>query len=230
MLRRLRPDRRRRIAAADGDGAAYHQGKVEVQPVRTTIRGKNLTVSDDDRAYVERKLRRLQRMLDDRSEAEVELRLEGNRKVDDSHIVDVAVNTAGKHLRGVGTASTFRVAADEVIDKIERRVVDARQRPRDRRRSEAARHPEPVLPLEETAEIVSEEPPEPDEDSRIVKTKRFAIEPMFEEDAITRMEELGHTFFIFVNAESEQVAVLYRRKDGRYGLIEPEIGGGYGAD
>jgi putative sigma-54 modulation protein len=69
-----------------------------------------------------------------------------------------------------------------------------------------------------------------DDDSRIVKVKRFAIKPIFEEDAISRMEELGHTFFIFVNAESEQVAVLYRRKDGRYGMIEPVIGGGYSSD
>jgi putative sigma-54 modulation protein len=53
---------------------------------------------------------------------------------------------------------------------------------------------------------------------------------MFEEDAITQMEELGHTFFIFVNAENEQVAVLYRRRDGRYGLIEPVIGGAYAPD
>jgi putative sigma-54 modulation protein len=199
--------------------------------VRTTIRGKNLTVSDKDRAYIERKLQRLERMLDDRSEIEVELRLEGNRKVDDSHIVDVAVDVAGQHLRGVGTASTFRVAADDVIDKIERRVVEARQRPRDRRRAEHARYAEQVPPYEPLLEPdltpVAEDPAAAEDDSRIVKVKRFAIEPMFEEDAITRMEELGHTFFIFVNAESERVAVLYRRKDGRYGLIEPTVGGGY---
>jgi len=196
--------------------------------VRTTIRGKNLTVSDKDRAYIERKLQRLERMLDDRSEAEVELRLEGNRKVDDSHIVDVAVNTAGQHLRGVGTASSFRVAADDVIDKIERRVVEARQRPRDKRRSEHARYNEMALPMEP---VESPDVPEVAEtESQVVKVKRFAIEPMFEEDAIARMEELGHTFFIFVNAENEQVAVLYRRKDGRYGLIEPAIGGGYSGD
>ena len=73
-------------------------------------------------------------------------------------------------------------------------------------------------------------PADEDEESRVVKIKRFAIEPMFEEDAIARMEELGHTFFIFVNAENERVAVLYRRKDGRYGLIEPAIGGGYSDD
>ena len=196
--------------------------------MRTTIRGKNLTVSDKDRAYIERKLQRLERMLDDRSEAEVELRLEGNRKVDDSHIVDVAVMTAGQHLRGVGTASSFRVAADDVIDKIERRVVEARQRPRDKRRSEHARFNEASMTAGPVIEPM--EPEAPDPDSQVVKVKRFAIEPMFEEDAITRMEELGHTFFIFVNAENERVAVLYRRKDGRYGLIEPAIGGAYSAD
>jgi ribosome hibernation promoting factor len=192
-----------------------------VLSVRTTIRGKSLTVSDKDRAYIERKMRRLERMLDDRSESQIELRLEGNRKVDDSHIVDVAVVTAGQRLRGTAAASSFRVAADEVIDKIERRVVEARQRPRDKRRSEHARYSEAGgLP---GFQVDADEPGSTD--SQVVKIKRFAIEPMFEEDAIARMEELGHTFFIFVDAENEQVAVLYRRKDGRYGLIEPTIGG-----
>ena len=63
--------------------------------------------------------------------------------------------------------------------------------------------------------------------SRIVKTKRFAIEPMFEEDALARMEELGHLFFVFVNAESEKLCVLYKRRGGDFGLIEPVIGGEY---
>ncbi len=57
----------------------------------------------------------------------------------------------------------------------------------------------------------------------MVKTKRFAMQPMFEEDAIAQMEELGHAFFVFLNAENEDVAVLYRRRDGSYGLIEPVI-------
>ena len=60
-----------------------------------------------------------------------------------------------------------------------------------------------------------------------MKVKQFAIEPMFEEDAMSRMEELGHSFFIFVNAENERLGVLYRRRDGRFGLIEPVVGGGY---
>ena len=64
-------------------------------------------------------------------------------------------------------------------------------------------------------------------DRRIVKVKRFDIEPMFEEDAVARMNELGHSFFVFVNAENERVAILYRRSEGDYGLIEPVIGGEY---
>ena len=186
----------------------------------TTIRGKNLTVSEKDRAYIERKMQRLERMLDDRSEADVELRLEGNRKVDDSHVVDVTLSINGRSLRGTAAASTFMVAADDVIDKLERRTVESKQRPRDRRRAEQARYDEREL-IQPT---VDDDTPASDDDSRIVKIKRWAIEPMFEEDAIARMEELGHQFFIFVNAETEQVAVLYRRKDGRYGLIEPEVG------
>ncbi len=194
--------------------------------MQTLIRGKNVTVSGTDRAYVERKMLRLERMVDDRSEAEVDLRLEGNRKVDASHVVEVTVRVDGRSLRGTAAAASFKVATDEVIDKLERRAVESRQRPRDRRRSEQARFDETSL----IDHAVDDAPDLDDAEARIVKTKRFAIEPMFEEDAISRMEELGHTFFIFVNAENEQVAVLYRRKDGRYGLIEPVIGGAYNSE
>ena len=68
---------------------------------------------------------------------------------------------------------------------------------------------------------------DPGHERRIVKTKRFAIEPMFEEDAVAAMEELGHQFFVFVNAETEQVAILYARNDGDLGMIEPIVGGEY---
>ena len=193
--------------------------------MRTTIRGKNLTVAEKDSAYIERKLRRLERMLDERSEADVELRLEGNRKVADSHIVEVALSIDGRSLRGNAAAATFRAATDDVIDKLERRTAEHKQRPRDRRRAEQVRFNEAPV------QLGSGEGPEAEGDgSLVVKIKRFAIEPMFEEDAISRMEELGHTFFIFVNAENERIAVLYRRRDGRYGLIEPVIGGTYGRD
>jgi len=188
--------------------------------VRTTIRGKNLTIAETDREYVERKMRRLERMLDDRSESDVELRLERRSNEDDSHVVEVMLTIDGQPLRGTASASTFKAAADDVIDKLERRTVEHRKRPRDRARGGQSHHAAP------TAAAAGE-----DDDTAaerlIVKVKRFAIEPMFEEDAVSQMEELGHTFFIFVNAETERVAVLYRRRDGRYGLIEPAVGGSY---
>ena len=79
-------------------------------------------------------------MLDERCEADVELRLEGNRKVADSHVVEVSLVIDGLLLRGEAAASTFRAAADEVVDKLERRTVDAKERPRDRRRAEQVRY------------------------------------------------------------------------------------------
>ncbi len=190
--------------------------------MRTTIRGKNVTVTDGDREYVERKLQRLERMLDDRSEAEVELRLERRSNEDDSHVVEVTLNIDGYPLRGTASASTFRAASDDVIDKLERRTVEHKERPRDRARSGSARYDEPPMSLPVDSGDGQGAGP------LVVKIKRFAIKPMFWEDAVTRMEELGHAFFIFVDAENERTAVLYRRKDGRYGLIEPVIGGSDG--
>jgi putative sigma-54 modulation protein len=194
--------------------------------VRTTIRGRNLTVTEQDGAYIERKLQRLERVLAEDSEADVELRLEGNHKVAGSHIVDVALLVDGRSVRGNAAAASFKAATDLVIDKLERQTVEQKQRPRGRRKAETVRI------SGDAAGVSSEAGDEMDasaDASPVVKVKRFAIEPMFEEDALSRMEELGHTFFIFVNAENERVGVLYRRRDGRYGLIEPVIGGSYAA-
>ena len=104
-----------------------------------------------------------------------------------------------------------------VIDRLERRTVDHKQRPRDRRSLGAGA---PGRPAARTVRVAPRASAPASarldaEATRVVKVKRFAIEPMFEEDAISRMEELGHTFFIFVNAENERIAVLYRRRDGR---------------
>ena len=111
--------------------------------MRTTIRGKNLTVADPEREYVEKKMQRLERMLDDRSEADVELRLEKRSNEDDSHVVEVTLLIDGQPLRGKAAASTFKAATDDVIDKLERRTVEHKQRPRDRARSARARFRRP---------------------------------------------------------------------------------------
>jgi putative sigma-54 modulation protein len=186
--------------------------------VRTIVKGKNLDVQETTRTYAERKMRRLERFLDDRTDAIIELSVERHRSAEDSRIAEVTLDINGQTLRGRADASTFEAAIDEVVDKVERRAVDHREKPRVRAR-----------PTQEKDILrkIADGTAEPGRERRIVKTKRFAIEPMFEEDAIAEMEALGHAFFLFVNAESERLNVVYRRKDGDYGVIEPVVAGEY---
>ena len=90
--------------------------------MRTIVRGKNYEVPEPDRAYAERKLRRLERYLDDRSDATVELSVEAHRSAADSHIVEVTLVIDGKTLRGGAAAATHRAGIDDVVDKVERRA------------------------------------------------------------------------------------------------------------
>ena len=185
--------------------------------MRTVVKGKNIEVPDRVRRYAERKLSRIERLLDDRSDALLELSVEQHRSAADSHIAEVTLLIDGQMLRSHAAGPTHQAAIDDVTDKVERRAVDHKQKPL------GERGPEGRQMLERLAGGTSEGAPE----RRIVKTKRFGIEPMFEEDAVAEMEDLGHSFFIFVNAESERLNVLYRRLDGNYGVIEPVIAGEY---
>ena len=186
--------------------------------MRTIVKGKNIEVSERTRSYTERKLQRLERILDDRSDALVELSVEQHRSAADSHIVEVTLVIDGRTLRTHAAAVSHQAGVDEVVDKLERRAVDHREKPRVRARPEQEK---------QILRRIADGTATTDREPQIVKTKRFAIEPMFEEDAATQMEELGHQFFVFVNAESERVNILYRRNDGDLGLIEPIIGGEY---
>ena len=193
--------------------------------MRTIVKGKNYDVPEPVREYAERKLGRLERLLDDSSDATVELSVEQHRNVEDSHIVDVTLVIDGQPLRSSSKGPTHKAGIDAVIDKIERQAVDFRQTSRVRKSAETVRGGG----REDASDLASERAADQADArrGRITKVKRFAIEPMFEEDAVARMEELGHSFFVFVNAENERVAILYRRGDGGYGLIEPVVGGDY---
>ena len=186
--------------------------------MRTIVRGKNLEVPDRVRQYAERRFARLERLLDDRTDAIVELSNEAHRSSADSHIADVTLVIDGKTLKSHAAGSSYQVALDVVVDKVERQAIDHKEKPRVR-----ARHEDEKVILRKIADGTADSARE----RRIVKTKRFAIEPMFEEDAVAAMDDLGHDFYVFVNAETERLAVLYRRKDGDLGLIEPVLGGEY---
>ncbi|MEX1173472.1 MAG: ribosome-associated translation inhibitor RaiA [Chloroflexota bacterium] len=186
--------------------------------MRTIVKGKNIEVPDRVREYAERKLGRLERLLDERTDATVEFSNEMHRSASDAHIAEVTVLIDGHVMRSHAVGISYQAALDTVIDKVERQAVDHKSKPRVRSRPDEEKHL-----LTKLADGTAE----PGRERRIVKTKRFAIEPMFEEDAMAAMEELGHEFFVFVNAETERIAILYKRDDGDFGLIEPMVGGDY---
>jgi putative sigma-54 modulation protein len=186
--------------------------------MRTIVKGKNVEIPDRVRDYAERKLHRLDRLLDDQTDAIVEFSNEMHRSASDAHIAEVTLIIDGQVLRSHATGISYQAALDTVVDKVERQAVDHRSKPRLRARPEEEK---------EILRRLADGTREPGHERRIVKTKRFAIEPMFEEDALAAMDDLGHRFYIFVNAETEHIAILYRRDDGDYGLIEPTLGGGY---
>jgi putative sigma-54 modulation protein len=186
--------------------------------VRTIVKGKNAEIPDRVREFAERKLKRIERLLDDQTDATVELWHEPHRSTTASHFAEVTLVIHGHVLRSRATGASYEEALDDVVDKVERQAVDHKEKPRLRARPEEEK--QILRRLADGSEGPRREP-------RIVKVKRFAIEPMFEEDAVAAMEELGHQFFVFVNAETERVAILYRRDDSDFGMIEPVVGGEY---
>ena len=186
--------------------------------VRTIVRGKNLDVPERVRDYAERKLSRLERLLDDHTDVVLELSNEAHRSASDAHIADVSLVLDGRTLNSKAVGGSYQAAIDQVVDKVERQARDHKEKPRVRSR-----------PIEEKVLLrkIADGTSDRERERRIDKSKRFAIEPMFDEDAVAAMEELGHDFYVFVNAETERVAVLYRRRDGDYGVIEPMVGGEY---
>lgn len=184
--------------------------------MRTIVKGKNVEVPDRVKAYAERKLGHLERLVDESTDATLVLSNEHHRSASDAHTAEVSlvINGDALHSRAVGVS--YQAAIDTVLDKVERQIVDHKERPRLRARPDEEKH---------LLRRIADGTAAPADARGVVKVKRFAIEPMFEEDAIVAMEDLGHRFFVFVNAETERIGVLYARDDGDYGLIEPVLGG-----
>jgi len=190
--------------------------------LKTSVKARNLELSDRLRATIERKLRRLDRISHPEAEATVELIANASHSADSRHVAEVTLVSGSDVVRSVSSGATPVAAIDTVLDKLERQVVRAKTRPR-RVRERAAPETEHVLAREGLGTVgPTDSAADGTRPSRqVTRIKRFAMEPMFEEDAIGRMEELGHAFFLFLNAEDENLCVLYRRRDGSYGLIEP---------
>ncbi len=188
--------------------------------MKTSVKARNLELTERLRATIERKLRRLDRIAHPDAEASVELIAHASHSAESSHVAEVTLLNDGTLLRSVSSGPTPVAAIDTVLDKLERRVVRSKERPRSVRERVAGESD--LVATREATGTVGEAT---EEDGRVAvsRIKRFDMMPMFEEDAIARMEELGHAFFFFLNAESAELCVLYRRGDGSYGLIEPVV-------
>jgi putative sigma-54 modulation protein len=168
------------------------------------VRGRNVAVTEALKDYVEKRVGKLSRYLDNMGSAQVILTVEKG-----FHRIEVTIPVSGIILRGEETTGDMYTSIDLVVEKLEKQIQKYKGK-LVRRGTRFAGEPETVSA-------------DADDAPKIVKTKRFPIKPITVEEAVMQMNLLGHSFFVFSNMETEQVNVIYRRKDGNYGLIEPEF-------
>jgi putative sigma-54 modulation protein len=190
--------------------------------MRTTVNSRNVELTDALRAQIDRKLHRLDRITHPDADATVELIVHASRAAETSHVAEVSLVNNGTVIRSVGAGPSMTAALDNLVDRLERQVVRARERPRSVRDRAEEEHQDRSAP-EESPVSDSEAEAEGSGAPRVVEIKRYDMTPMFEEDAIVRMDELGHAFFVFLNAETDRIGVVYRRADGAYGMIDPVV-------
>ncbi|MDX6507444.1 MAG: putative sigma-54 modulation protein [Gaiellaceae bacterium] len=176
------------------------------------MKGRNLEISDAIRSYAEAKLGKLERQLTD-PRIELELMLEKNPSIAQNHVAEATVWTSGPVLRAREASGDMHASIDQLVEKLERQIDRYRTRGRSRRRRAARANG----PAPDTMSSVSEET-----EPQIVKTKQFSLKPMSAEEAVLQLELIGHDFFVFRNADSGDVNVVYRRVAAGYGLIEPQ--------
>lgn len=183
------------------------------------LNSRNAKVSDKQRAYIEEKIGRLSRYADGIMSAKVEVITEQHGKQIEMHRVQVTI--VGDHgilLRADQQATDLYTATDQARDILQRQI--KRYKEKHWRRGRLRRRGEEFV---ETDVIVESDTVEDDDEPRrIVRMKKFSLKPMFSDEAVEQMELLGHSFFVFRDADTSQISVVYRRNDGNYGLIVPD--------
>jgi putative sigma-54 modulation protein len=184
------------------------------------IQAHNMEVTDRINDYITKKANKLDRFLPAIEETRVELTYEKSaRSASDRHIAQITVRGKNLLLRSEERADDIFAAFDTALDKMQRQI-DRYKGKRYRGRGDGRSAAEVAAPIP-----APETEAEPEEEFVIVRRKKFALPPMNEAEAVEQMKLLGHdNFFIFFDADANRVKVLYRRRNGTYGLIEPEVG------
>ncbi|MFO7540702.1 MAG: ribosome-associated translation inhibitor RaiA [Chloroflexota bacterium] len=183
------------------------------------INGHNMDVTPRLQDYVAKKTGRLDRYMPNLIETRVDLSAVNARSAVERQVAQVTIrDTRGTILRAEESSNDMFTAIDAVVDKLYRQIDRYRGRRRRKWRPDNDEQflGEP-LPFEEDVETESAEP-------AIVRQKRFSLRPMLAEEAVDQMELLGHDFFVFYNAQENGINVVYRRHNGDYGLLQPEVG------
>jgi putative sigma-54 modulation protein len=178
--------------------------------MRLSVKGKNLEVSDSIRKYAEEKLGKLNPQLHELTQVELELCVEKNPSISQNQVAEGTIWTKGPTLRAREASTDMKVSIDQLTDKLLRQVEHYRAKRRRRQARGNGTSTGGPMALEEEA------------NPKIVKTKQFTVKPMSAEEAALQLELVGHDFFVFRSDETEEVNVIYRRRDGGYGLIEPQ--------
>jgi putative sigma-54 modulation protein len=189
-----------------------------------TFRSRHVPITDSLRKYASRKLSRLSRYLPLVDETIIDLEQEGGENAH-RYVVQLTVNCDGTYLRAEERGSRLLPALDAAADVLTRQVRRYKEKVYRSDRHLMAREAATVGKVAAPEEVEEEEEQEVDEEivlGRVVRVKRFHVKPMTEEEAIEQMELLGHDFFIFFDADADTYALLYRRRDGTYGMIIPE--------
>lgn len=179
------------------------------------IRGENIEVTEALRNYVMKKISKLERYFDTPPTSDVHVRLS---VYNNEQKIEVTIPMTNLLLRAEERHNDLYAAIDLVVDKLERQIRKYKTRVNRKFRQEGS--PKHIFAeMEKEARNAREE--ETDDGVEIVRTKRFDLKPMDSEEAVLQMNMLDHAFFVFTNATSGDTNVVYRRKDGKYGLIEP---------
>lgn len=171
------------------------------------ISGKNIEITQGLRSAVESKIGKLEKYFTKETEVHVTLSVEKDRQK-----IEVTIPVKGSIIRSEQTSNDMYVSIDLVEEIIERQIKKYKKKLIDKKQSALS-----------FSEAFVQEEYDADDEIQIVKTKKFAVKPMDPEEACVQMELLGHNFYVFLNSETDQVNVVYKRKGNTYGLIEPEF-------
>lgn len=183
--------------------------------MEVAVKGRNISVSEALERYARKKVSRIGKFFDAGrgvSRAEVELTHERNPSVSEPEVAEATLFINGTVLKAREASGDMYASIDVMSDKLERQVKRYRGRQLDRWRGQkGGRSPGPTFAEDEEDEV----------ETKIVRTKQFQMKPMSPEEATLQMELLDHSFYVFTSADTGDINVVYRRRDGNYGLIEP---------